>query len=133
MAPPNQAFSSHVDARSPASKPTNIFSDNALLTQVQQMESRLANNMIVEDQSFNNPSPPTKKGDRGRQGVMIHVNKYIPHYQRIPQNFSKKDFKLFEFGPDQDEDSLEKIRDQIHEFDKVLIDTLMIDREQKYN
>lgn len=65
----------------------------------------------------------------------MQVNKYIPHYQRIPQKFDKKDFKMFEYGPDesQSEDQYKKIKEFIEDFDKVLIDTLMVDRETKYN
>ena len=65
----------------------------------------------------------------------MQVNKYVPHYQRIPQKFDKKDFKIFEYGPETENqaDRYEKIKKFIEDFDKVMIDTLMVDREHKYN
>ena len=42
---------------------------------------------------------------------------------------------MFDYGPEpeQPEDEYFKIKSFIEDFDKVMIDTLMIDRETKYN
>jgi len=92
------------------------------------MKSKLASNMTIDE-------PSNLNNSQGRQGVVMQVNKYVPHYQRIPQKFDKRDFKMFEYGPepDQPEEEYFKIKGFIEDFDKVMIDTLMIDREVKYN
>lgn len=90
-------------------------------------QSRLAGNMTIDEGST--------RGNSQQRGVVMHVNKYVPHYMRIPQKFDKKHFRMFEYTPEegQTENSYEKIRGFIEDFDKVLIDTLMIDRETKFN
>ena len=87
------------------------------------MHSMLAGNMTIEN---NQPN---------QKGVIMQVNKYVPHYQRIPQKIEKKTFKMFDYSKDeeQSQDQFDKIKLFIEEFDKVLIDTMMIDRETKYN
>jgi len=58
----------------------------------------------------------------------------VPHYQRIPQKFDKGDFKIFSYGPsdENESDRYEKVRRFIEDFDKVMVDSLMVDREKKY-
>lgn len=121
--------SSKFDARTPSmNQMQNIYHDSALLQQVQRMETALATNMTVDEPVIRN-SPSKMKA-----GYTIQVNKYVPHFQRIPTNFNKKDFKMFEFGPEalNNETVYNKIRDYILKFDRVMIDTLMLDRENKY-
>lgn len=94
----------------------------------QGMSSKLAGNMTIDEQS-------QRQGSQTRAGVVMQVNKYVPHYQRIPQKFDKRDFKMFDYGPEgeQTQDQYNKMKMFIEEFDKVIIDTLMIDRETKFN
>lgn len=42
---------------------------------------------------------------------------------------------MFEYGPETDNkaERYDKIKSFIEDYDKVLIDTLMVDRENKYN
>lgn len=55
--------------------------------------SRLAGNMTIDEGS-------TRRNSQQR-GVVMHVNKYVPHYMRIPQKFDKKHFRMFEYAPEQ--------------------------------
>lgn len=76
----------------------------------------------------------TLDGEAGGKGLVMQVNKYVPHYQRIPQKFIKDDFKIFKYAPNEGEDTdqYEKVRGHIESFDRILIDSLMVDREKKY-
>ena len=67
---------------------------------------------------------------RGEKMVM-QVNKYIPHYQRIPTKLGKNDLKLFQEDYNGSE-QLQKIQDHLVNFDHVLIESFMGDREKKY-
>ena len=63
------------------------------------------------------------------------MNRYVPHYQRIPAKLTKNDFKMFIQGPHDTEEEKEKfdrIKHHIEEFDHVLIGSLMGDRERKF-
>ena len=60
--------------------------------------------------------------------MIMQVNKYIPHYQRIPTKLDKKDLKLFQEDYTKNE-SLIKIQEHIINFDHVLIESFMGDRE----
>lgn len=63
--------------------------------------------------------------------MVMQVNKYIPHYQRIPTKLGKNDLKMFQedyTGSEQ----LQKIQDHLINFDHVLIESFMGDREKKY-
>jgi hypothetical protein len=69
----------------------------------------------------------------------MQVNKYIPHYQRIPSKVEKKDIKLFQedyntdnLASDADKQRLQKIQHQIISFDRIILNTLLVDRERKF-
>jgi len=68
-------------------------------------------------------------------GVVMQVNKYVPHYQRLPSKVDKKDFKIFTYEPNSEaeQERYDKVRPHIEAFDRVLIDSLMVDRAKKYN
>ena len=58
------------------------------------MSSKLAGNMTIDE------AAPKSSAAAAKAGIVMQVNKYVPHYQRIPQKFDKKDFKIFEYGPE---------------------------------
>lgn len=64
------------------------------------------------------------------------VNRYVPHYQRIPAKLTKNDFKMFVQQPldtDEEKEKFDRMKDYIEEFDHVLVGSLMGDREKKFN
>ena len=64
------------------------------------------------------------------------VNRYVPHYQRIPAKLTKNDFKMFVQSPletDEEKEKFDKMKHHIEEFDHVLVGSLMGDRERKFN
>ena len=64
--------------------------------------------------------------------VVMQVNKYIPHYQRIPAKLQSKDLKIFQNDFKGDE-RMEKIESYIVDFDKVLLASIILNREKRYN
>ena len=48
----------------------------------------------------------------------MQINKYIPHYQRIPSKLESKDLQLFQA---EFEEKSEKLKDYLIKFDTVLI------------
>ena len=75
------------------------------------------------------------KGSKNQGGVVMQVNKYVPYYNRIPK-IEKKDFTMFTYGTHSEADQHRfesKIKPHIKQFDRVLIDSLMQDRDIKYN
>lgn len=62
----------------------------------------------------------------------MQVNKYIPHYQRIPAKLQSKDLKIFQ-NDFKGNERMEKIEQYIVDFDKVLLDTIILNREKRYN
>jgi hypothetical protein len=79
----------------------------------QQQRNTLAGNMKIDGH----------KGDK----MVMQVNKYIPHYQRIPTKLDKKDLKMFQEDYTKNE-QLAKIQDHLINFDHVLLECLMGDR-----
>ena len=63
----------------------------------------------------------------------MQVNRYVPHYLRLPSKIDNKDFKMFQYDFDIDADILKKLLPCVEDFDKVLMESLMMDREVKYN
>ena len=64
------------------------------------------------------------------------VNRYVPHYQRIPAKLTKNDFKMFVQQPldtDEEKEKFDRMKDYTEEFDHVLVGSLMGDREKKFN
>ena len=87
--------------------------------------SKLAGNMILSE---------APKGSK-TAGVVMQVNKYVPYYNRIPK-IEKKDFTMFTYGINNEAEQQRyenKIRPAIQQFDRVLVDSLMQDRDIKYN
>jgi len=83
-------------------------------------QSKLADNMTIDE------------NEALKNGVVMQVNKYIPHYQRIPSRFEKEDFRIFSIDEEDDSERYLKLKPYIEEFDKKMIDSLMLDREMKY-
>jgi len=61
---------------------------------------RLADNMTINQQESRGrsgaKSPRGGNAAGGPNKLVMQVNKYIPHYQRIPPKLEKKDLKLFQ-------------------------------------
>jgi hypothetical protein len=56
--------------------------------------NEIADNMVITPERSKSRSPRMGGKDRGR--LVMQVNKYIPHYQRIPAKLKKADWKRFE-------------------------------------
>ena len=82
-----------------------------------------------------------------RQKLVMQVNKYIPHFQRIPVKLEKKDVIELQndFIQAQEESGsqrapqiaaiksrLNRVESYINNFDNVLLDSILVDREKKY-
>ena len=69
----------------------------------------------------------------------MQVNKYIPHFQRIPTKLGQRDLKMFQedynlgnIENDVERERLRKIQHYIIGFDRILIDSLIVDRQVKF-
>ena len=65
----------------------------------------------------------------------MQVNQYVPHFQRIPAKLEKKDLRFFQedHANIQNDESYKKIADQIIDYDRILLETLIGNREKRYN
>ena len=63
--------------------------------------------------------------------MVMQVNQYVPHYQRIPTKLERKDLKLFQEDYTGNE-QLQKIQGHIVNFDKVILEAFLGDREKRY-
>ena len=90
----------------------------------------LADNMIIEKKTPNQVSARGLSKEKDNKLVM-QVNKYIPHYMRIPAKLQNRDLKIFQHEVGEDERQ-QKISPYVMEFDRVLFETILGNREKRY-
>jgi hypothetical protein len=61
---------------------------NGLISPVNFQFSKITNDKKISDNM--------ELGGQPGEKMVMQVNKYIPHYQRLPTKLEKKDFKLFQ-------------------------------------
>ena len=62
----------------------------------------------------------------------MHVNKYVPHYQRIPLQLDKEDFAILEDDLQSFGERIKRASKQVKNFDSVLNTTLIENRKKRY-
>lgn len=77
MKPPRHGNSLKIDT-------DQTESENPLTSLMAESHQRLANNVSLEPQ-------PKAEG-----GVVMQVNTYVPHYQRLPLKLKQEDLNIFE-------------------------------------
>lgn len=90
--------------------------------------------MLAENTTINEQPRTAKNGK-----LVMQVNKYIPHFQRIPTKLGQRDLKMFQedynlgnIENDVERERLRKIQHYIIGFDRILIDSLIVDRQVKF-